>query len=235
MVAPAELPPITPPRSNTLRNSCKVSVWAYESTIFHCRPPSNQTPLASCSTLANSSVFATFGSCVCSIQTLVRPRFFQGASTCSGRYCFTVPSGLRFPPAVGTTTILAANPPALLTNVSKIPVPASEPPPWMTSVPRAGPYSGSCAKAAVAARIAAKIRFALLSLITYGQDIMGVVAQVVGLVSAAPLTAAAGACMPRFFVKRQDSQGRGPLSRDKHGVSLGKCAIAHTSAYLMCG
>ena len=45
--------------------------------MFHCRPPSNQTPVASSSGLTNSSVSATFGSAVCSIVTFLTPRRFH--------------------------------------------------------------------------------------------------------------------------------------------------------------
>src|SRR5215472_5019830 len=60
--------------------------------------------------------------------------------------------------------MLAPRPPALLIKVSKIPVPASEPPPWITSVPFAGPYSGSCARAPPARSAAKKARLSFVDL-----------------------------------------------------------------------
>ena len=54
MVAPAELPPMTPPRSSSANNSRSVRVFRYESTRRHCRPPSNQTPRAWRSGATNS-------------------------------------------------------------------------------------------------------------------------------------------------------------------------------------
>src|ERR1700693_4226314 len=49
-------------------------------------------------------------------------------------------------------------------NVSKIPVPTSVPPPWITSVPFAGPYSGSCAKMLPAKRVAIKASLSFIDL-----------------------------------------------------------------------
>jgi hypothetical protein len=83
IVAPAEEPPMTPPRSSTLWNSLKVSVFMYESTMFHCRPPSNHTAFASRSGWTKASVSATFGSWVWSIFTFFTPRLSHAASTCS--------------------------------------------------------------------------------------------------------------------------------------------------------
>src|SRR5260370_31320037 len=69
-----------------------------------------------------------------------------------------LPSAARLPPAVGTTMILAPSPPALLMKVSKIPVPTFEPPPWITSVPLAGPYSGVCAQRVPAESVVTRLR-----------------------------------------------------------------------------
>ena len=87
---------------------------------------------------ANSSVLATFGSCVWSIFTFFRPRFFQlrGWPLFVGHDLV----GIRLPPAVGTTTNLASGPPPSSMNFSMMVVPSVEPPPTMTSVPLAGPY-----------------------------------------------------------------------------------------------
>jgi hypothetical protein len=64
-----------------LWNSRYVSVFAYESTMFHWRPPLNQTASASRSTAANDSVSATLGSAVWSIFTFFKPRLSQDAMT----------------------------------------------------------------------------------------------------------------------------------------------------------
>src|SRR5579883_2450962 len=88
--------------------------------------------------------------------TLVAPSLTQGAMTSCSLYTIHLPSLSLFPPLVGTTMILAAGPPARLINVSMMPVPARFPPPTMTSVPFAGPYSGAssgCAEAIPKARI----------------------------------------------------------------------------------
>ena len=81
MLAPAELPPMTPPRASTAWKARSVRVPAYESTRFHWRPPLNHTPVAPSSTAAKASVSATLGSWVCSRCTLVSPRARHGAST----------------------------------------------------------------------------------------------------------------------------------------------------------
>src|SRR3954463_12982308 len=56
------------------------------------------------------------------------------------------PSALRLPPAVGTMTKFLSGPPASSMNFSLMPEPFKLPPPTISSVPLAGPYSGcSCA------------------------------------------------------------------------------------------
>src|SRR5882724_8988346 len=69
------------------------------------------------------------------------PLLFQAATTSSSLYTRIFPSAVLFPPAVGTTIKLPSSPPANWMNFSMIPVLLVVPPPTITSVPLAGPYS----------------------------------------------------------------------------------------------
>src|SRR5947207_2125517 len=76
------------------------------------------------------------------MRRLVSPRDFQPARTFSSWNTRNFPSGVLLPPAVGTITNLAFGPPASSMNFSMMPVSLVGPPPTMTNVPFAGPYSG---------------------------------------------------------------------------------------------
>jgi len=55
MLAPAELPSITPPRFNTFRSSRSTRVPKYASANRHCRPPSMNTNVACFNGATNSA------------------------------------------------------------------------------------------------------------------------------------------------------------------------------------
>ena len=71
--APADEPPMTPPRANSALSSLWVSVFRYESASRHWRPPRKKTPRAARIGFTNASVSATFRSRVCTTVRLVAP------------------------------------------------------------------------------------------------------------------------------------------------------------------
>ena len=79
-------------------------------------------------------------------------RLSHDAISFASTYSRTLPSRSRLPPAVGTTTNRpASGPPLSSMNCSMMFVFAVDPPPTMSSVPRAGPYSGAACCSADAA------------------------------------------------------------------------------------
>ena len=80
MVAPAEVPPMTPPRASRAFSSVSVRVSRYASARRHWRPPAIQTPLASRSGATKESESATVRSRVCSNVSDASLYFFHGSS-----------------------------------------------------------------------------------------------------------------------------------------------------------
>ena len=140
MVAPAEVPAITPPLSRTLLNSFWVSVCKYASASFHCLPPRNQIPVAFFNGATNSSVLAILGSRVCRKLICCTPNFCNASFSVDNPLLIDESSS-----AVVTIIIFAlAAPPASSTNLVQISGPTF-PPPTMISEPLSGPVVADCA------------------------------------------------------------------------------------------
>ena len=103
--APADDPPITPPRFRSAVSSLCVSVFRYESASRHWRPPPKNTPRASRIGLTNASESATLRSRVCSTVRFVAP--FSRHSLSPDQYWSYSSSAS---PAVGMITIGAVGP-----------------------------------------------------------------------------------------------------------------------------
>ena len=141
MVAPAEVPAITPPRASKALNSRCARVFRYESASRQCRPPVNQTPVALRKEATKPGSSACLRSRVCKMVTLSTPR------RCSRSFSTEMPEAmLASSLAVGITTMLAPSPPANSMKRAQMSGPTL-PPPTMMSAPCAGPTVGvlSCA------------------------------------------------------------------------------------------